>query len=116
MVFVDCHHFVDSAGESALAFIESFLVPLLSSTSTTASLVSELQVVTCMKTETQEQQSGCEYVRTLIEERKRLLADLRLGDFKGCTATDDYRSCKRSLEQAIRDLEAVMGSDSGRKM
>lgn len=61
-----------------------------------------------MKTETGDSRSGYEYVRTLIEERKRLLSDLRQGDFQGCTATDDYRSCRRSLEQALRDLEVLL--------
>lgn len=76
-------------------------------------MATDVPWLTKVKTEIEDPHSGYQYVRTLIADRKRLLADLSLGDFEGDSATDDYRSCERSLEQSIRDLQAIIEKSSG---
>ena len=47
-----------------------------------------------------------EYVRVLLEERKRALQVLELEQMM--TPLSDYLSCRRSLLQAIKQLEGLL--------
>lgn len=113
LTFAYCRYFVDRAEQSALLSPSESSYSRFWSISSKNAVASDLQRANHMKTEIEDQRSGYEYVRTLIEERKRLLADLCLNDPQACPATDYHRSCIRSLEQSIRDLEALIESGSG---
>jgi len=53
------------------------------------------------------QMRDLDYPRALLDERRRKLAALRLEDPRNY-APGEYRSCIRSVEQSIAELQAVI--------
>jgi len=53
---------------------------------------------------------GYEYARSLLRDRRQELQVLALRHRQKLTPTNDYLSCRRSLLEAIRELETLLGA------
>ena len=60
-----------------------------------------------MKADTQDRK-GSDYVHLLLQDKKRELRDLELKHSQALIGAEDYLSCRRSLLQAIAQLEELI--------
>lgn len=57
--------------------------------------------------------NGYNYVRSLLQDKKRELRSLDLRFSWKLIPSEDYHSCRRSLSQAINQLMTLLSDDTG---
>jgi hypothetical protein len=68
-----------------------------------------------MNEQERQDRNGDGYVRFLLQDRQRLLRSLELNYSRTLIPSEGYDSCRRSLLQAISQLESLLRGDTERE-